>query len=62
MTAVKDQILNYKHPLTCPIAAAVMVARPNVTPRVVSIRSPTCIMIMLSIMPKPTIGTATCVA
>mmetsp|Transcript_45271 Transcript_45271/g.106640 ORF Transcript_45271/g.106640 Transcript_45271/m.106640 type:complete len:306 (-) Transcript_45271:440-1357(-) len=42
----------------CPNPAAVRVERPNVTPRVESIRSPMKIITMLSMKPKPIIGTA----
>mmetsp|Transcript_36097 Transcript_36097/g.111701 ORF Transcript_36097/g.111701 Transcript_36097/m.111701 type:complete len:252 (-) Transcript_36097:158-913(-) len=41
-----------------PQAAAESVERPKVTPRVQSIKLPACIMMVLSIRPKPTIGTA----
>eukprot|EP00962_Isochrysis_galbana_P008021 scaffold2187_cov109-Isochrysis_galbana.AAC.2 len=42
----------------CPQAAAANVDRPNVTPRVRSMKLPAWIMTVLSTRPKPTIGTA----
>jgi len=41
----------------CPKAAAVRVARPNFTPRVLSIKSPAWIITKLSIAPNPIMGT-----